>query len=393
MIINDISELNEKSVIRKADAEFQKRQSMANTHINYYNGEHAKQLVSSSDNIVFNLCKQVVDETVSFLLPQMPVIEGGDEAQFLNESWANAGGVTTLHTMATYGSITGHVFVMVTPNDDKTASITVIPTQNVIKYTLSQNSSHAVAYERRWDNERQIIAFEDGVWMIYEYTLKGRNWVLIQEPIQWAYSISPIIDWKHLPTIDSIYGMSDIPHYELNDDVNKIASDVNAILRYHASPTTIGVGFKADDIQATSIGGFWNIPNPDARVENLEMQSDLVASREMLNMFIDRFFKQARVVTMSNLSSLNSMTNMAVRATFAPMIAKNETLRRQYSEGIRNISRLMLEIAGIPQTGRLAVIWGDALPIDRREEVLLLKEQLAMGVIDVETVAKRLGNA
>jgi len=391
MIITDLTLINERKYTDLADAEFGKRRAMVNTHIAYYNGEHKKQLVKSSDNITYNLCKQVVDETVAFLLPFTPKIESEGNQEFLNATWDALGGSTVLQEMATYGSITGHVFVMVTPRLNGLPQVTIIPTENVIQYVASGHSSAIIGYEIRWGNERQLILLEGTTWVIYEYTLKGRKWELVHEPIMWDYAQCPIVGWKHNPSIGSVYGSSDIPHYAMNDDINKIASDVNSILRYHASPTTVGTGFVADELMETPIGGFMSIKNPDAKIFNLEMSSDLSSSMTMLESLINRFFRQARVVIVEGVDNFRGMTNLGVRASFAPMIAHNETLRRQYSEGIKRISLLMLELSALPIDARISVVWGEALPVDASQELALIERQVALGVMDIEQAKQRLG--
>ena len=392
MIITDLTLINDRKYTDLADAEFGKRRSMVNTHVAYYNGEHKKQLVKSADNITYNLCKQVVDETVAFLLPFTPKIESDMNQEFLNESWDAIGGATVLQEMATYGSITGHVFVMLMPRaNGLPPQVTIIPTENVIQYVATGHSSAIIGYEIRWGNERQLIVLEGDTWVIYEYTLKGRKWELVDDPIVWQYTQCPIVSWKHNPSIGSVYGASDIPHYAMNDDVNKIASDVNAILRYHASPTTVGTGFIADELIQTSIDGFMSIKSPDAKVYNLEMSSDLSSSMSMLETLVNRFFRQARVVIIEGVDNFRGMTNLGVRASFAPMIAHNETLRRQYSEGIKRISMLMLELSDLPTDVRISVVWGEALPVDASQELSLIERQVALGVMDIEQAKQRLG--
>lgn len=204
MIITDLTLVNERKYTDMADAEFASRRKMANTHVAYYNGEHRQQLVITADNITYNLCKQVVDETVAFLLPFTPKIESLTNQSFLNEAWDALGGATILQEMATYGSITGHVFVMVTPQTDGLPQVTIIPTENIIQYVADGHSSRIIGYEIRWSSERQLILLEGATWVIYEYTLKGRKWELVQDPIVWEYAQCPVVAWKHNPSIGSV---------------------------------------------------------------------------------------------------------------------------------------------------------------------------------------------
>ncbi len=122
------------------------------------------------------------------------------------------------------------------------------------------------------------------------------------------------------------------------------------------------------------------------------MQSDLGSSMQMLNELKQSYFNQSRVVVLSGgLESFRGMTNLGIRSVFMDMIAKNETLRRQYAYGIQQINQTLLAIDGRDADIQTVVEWGEALPVDNREELDLIQRQMQLGLISKRTAANMLG--
>lgn len=413
--ISDVSLWNTEDGRKAADAEFVARRAMVGKYRNYYDGVFPAQLTDDKDNVVINLCKQVVDETAAFLAPDMPNIELDEETGItsdiedrLAEVWAMSGGARLINQMAVGGGVAGHVFVRVVVDMDERVRIVNLNAANIIRWWLSSDYTVTMGYELRWRSGkteyRTDVIRDGGGWLIRDWSRqhqensKSQNspaWTGGDE-MRWDYPIAPIVDWQHLPKIGEAYGQNEIPHAELNLHVNKIASDIKSILRYHAYPTTVGTGFSAGDVQETRIGGFMTIPDPQAKVYNVEMQSDLASSMEMFNTLRDAFFNQARVVVVKGgLDTFRGMTNLGIRAAFMPMIAKTAQLRRNYTDGIVALSRLVLMLYGndadtvmdLP----IEVVWGEALPMDAREELALIQQQMMLGVMSKRTAATRLG--
>jgi hypothetical protein len=353
----------------------------------------------------------VVDETAAFLAPDMPMLELdedgdiSDNERVLAQVWSDSGGARLLNQMAVSGGVAGHVFARVVVDEDGTIRIVNLNPANVIRWWLSSDHSVTMGYEIRWRVGKMEFRIDvirnGGGWLTRELYREWRGdnehakptWIQAME-YNWDYAIPPVIDWQHLPRIGEAYGENEIPHAEMNLHVNKIASDIKSILRYHAYPTTVGTGFKADDVQETRIDGFLTVNTPDAKVYNVEMQSDLASSMNMLQTMRDTFFNQARVVVVKGgLDTFRGMTNLGIRAAFMPMIAKTAQLRRNYTDGIVAISRLVLALSGVggAEDMPINVVWGEALPIDMREELSLIQQMMALGLMSKETAAGRLG--
>lgn len=398
-----IGETNSREMVEAVEKEMNERRVKIKKLMDYYVGKHSRPMKRKEMNVIINLCRQVVDETVAFLMPDMPVIQLDEDAEtdaeeYARMAWAMSGGARLLAQVATSGGISGHVFTRVIPPMDNQSlpKLVNIPPQNIVRFYDADDMSILEGYELRWGDNRQVIRRnpDNAGWLVDEYAKDaGMQWKLL-DTLEWAYPIPPVIDWQHLPSVNDAYGMTEIPHYELNDAVNKVASDMQAILRYHAYPTTVGTGFSAKDVQTTSIDGFLAIADKDASVFNVEMESDLSSSFNMLKELQAVFYRLARVVVVTDgLNAFRGVTNLSIRAAFEPMIAKNETLRRNYGEGIAIITRLVLMLGGYDVTIDTPVMveWGDALPMDARETWQMLDAQMARGLVSKRTVNEELG--
>nr|MCU0481647.1 phage portal protein [Anaerolineae bacterium] len=322
-----------------ADDELFQRRTRISKHRAYYDGEHPSQLTDMRDNITLNLCKQVIDQTVAFLLPHMPNFElDGDDAYrseretWLRQCWERNGGASAVHQMALNGALSGHVFARVIP-DAPFPRIVPLNPANVIIWWRADDWQTVVAYEIRWEGAdgryRQDVYKEGAEWIVRDYaqnqvqkrrgTSAFSDWQLVTEA---RLPYPPVISWGHLPAINHHYGRDELGDLVgLNLHINKVASDIKSILRYHAYPTTVGTGFSAKDVQETRIDGFLTIPDKDARVFNVEMQSDLNSSLALLDRLESHFMAISRVVMMRpDWESFRGMTNLAVRTAYLPML-------------------------------------------------------------------------
>lgn len=402
-----------------AKREIEARAKLHALNLKYYHGQHAKPLKiirGVDDNVLQNWCGQAVDSTLSFLFPSMPRIETGDTAldEAANRLWAASGGVTLLGKIALNGALTGHAFARLVDEDPIPRIVNLNP-QFIIKWVDKTDTGRLLWYEQQWADaggkdkgpglggetkrRKDFVPVRDANgnivnWEIVEYVLDGPEWVRNDSPVMWGAAAPPIADWQHLPVPNTIYGAHELPHARLNDDANRIASNINRIIRFHAYPRTIGTGMRANDVEETGVNGFWAIPSKDARIQNLEMRSDLGASMAMLDRLKSAFFRQSRVIIPpGEIDAFRGVTNLGIRATYMPMIAKNSTLRRQYGEGIKALTRTGLALMGfnLPDDLQITLEWGEALPIDEAEEFRLIDQMRTGGYISMQTARGRLG--
>jgi hypothetical protein len=151
----------------------------------------------------------------------------------------------------------------------------------------------------------------------------------------------------------------------LNDGLNFIASNVARILKHHASPKSIGTGFTENQVVASGIDNFWTIAAPDAKVYNLEMQSDLRSSLDFMQILRRATFDGARELDPSSVQDqLGNLTNFALRVLYNDTLAKGGTKRLLYGDGLTRLNRTLLMIAGFDPRLKLSVDWPEPLPTD-----------------------------
>jgi hypothetical protein len=408
-------------------AEFERRQR-AELHEKgwrYYDGDHPRHLKVKQNpktgavvdnNVTINLVAQAVDRTVAFLFPAMPRLELVEDVEtkaekWLRAAWEHNNDVIMLSNMATNGCLDGHVYAKVLTGS-RYPRLVNLNSANVIVFWQADDVDTVLWYETRWkvgnreyreDTVNLTVLGMGAGWQIREYVRDAKSgsqnraekWTLMRETA-WAYPLGPIVDWQHLPAPNRFYGKPDLGHElrltTLNDAVNKTASDYKAILRTHAAPRTIGTGIRTEDMKETAIDQFWAIPNPDAKVFNVEMQSDLDSSMEFIKFLVEAFYSQARItIAKGGPEAFKDVTNLGIKVAYLDMLAKDASLRRQYGRGIREISRRFLMLGGFPHDIDIIERWPEPLPTSEPERVEIVAKEQALGLISRESAAGALG--
>jgi hypothetical protein len=394
----------DRTVQASANTERRQREAIHDRNWAYYSGQHRRPLHTDpddhDDNLVLNLCKQTIDRTIAFLVPSFPRLhlpDHPDDTAFLQRVWHHSGDAALLSNLALNGALNGHTVARVVESrsgQGEDVRVVSLNPRDVITFWHADDATQVLWHELRWQDGRvqwrQDIVNDDNRWLIREFRMVGARWELHAEII-WPYALGPIVDWQHLPHPTHYYGQHELAHAALNDAVNKVASDIARILRFHAFPRTIGTGVNAQEVQNGGIDDFWTISNENARVYNLEMQSDLGTSLRFLQVLTDAFLAQSRVTMLhGDPASVKGVTNLAIRALYMDMIAKNEVLRRHYGGGLQALSQRLLLLSGRDADTPPDVHWGEALPTDRREQVELVARQLELGVLDIDTATAML---
>ena len=410
---------NDDHIREAAQSERLTRETAANKAVAYYRGQHAKPLKKNPRepdlNVVMNLFKMRIDRRRDFLFPALPDIELGDDTDtaatadetWLDQAWASNGGAVLAGKMVLDGSRFGHVYVRMLPPGARGIFPRVRLLNNIITFWQADDVATPLWHEVQWTvgkitYRQDILDLETlGMGSGYEIrqyqaaqnnTGKGEGWSA-DGVIAWPYDTPPIIDWQHWPEERIYYGSGEDGDLDLNDAVNRVLSQANAVIRNHAFPKTIATGVSAGKVEvATAIDSFWTIQNPNAKVYNLEMQSDLTAIMNMANALKEAYTSQGRVVLLSGQpSEFARLTNLAVRTVFMDMINANNTLRSTYGSGIKRICEAMLTMAGRDAGYDVTLNWDDALPENDLEQAQVIQLLRGMGLISKQTSAGEIG--
>lgn len=403
------NEMDRKTLGGKAERD--QRSTEYHSNLNYFGGKQPKYLIQDEDdpvddNITINVTAQGIDRTISFLFPDTPVLqldpnqETPDE-EWLNDTFAINGGAYFFDIVAQNGVLAGHCYVKVLPPVAPSIYPKLVALNPIvpITYWKADDPSVVLWHELSWtignDQLMQDVINRGTFWEIVDYSKKvvANDWTEISR-VKWDSYVAPIINWPHLPRPNFFYGQGEITKNskDLNNAINRVASDVGKILRYHASPKTVIIGAEPTPAQAAGAENMFVINDPNAKVMNLEMKSDLTASITFLQYLNDAFLTLSRVVVMrGTVKDFQRVTNTGVRAVFMDMIAKNKLLRWSYGIGIQQMAQVILFLGGRQYDKFPAITWTDPLPTDMTEVVGQYQIEQANGWVDPKTISQKLG--
>lgn len=365
----------------------------------YYEGNHKRPLKvragQPDDNVILNVCRKVIEQGVSLLFGKEPTFEVGGESEDpedvrLKKIWTDNNKPIFLHNIAMEGALTGHVFVKLVPDPRIGVRFVILNPRMVTVFWRPDDLASVVAYMISFsvgDTEvRQDIVNQGGSWLVRDLQReRGRQWEATKEQV-WGWPWPPIVEWQNLPDPEEYYGDPDLVRPELNDAINFLASNTNRIIKFHAHPKTVGTGMRASDLQETAVDGFWSIPNADAAVRNLEMQSDLSSSMAFLSLVEARFFSEHRTVDLTTFAKdIGNVTNFGLRVLFNEPIEKLNTKRVLYQNGLQEIGERSLAL--VAMQGRPNIGWKPALPTSDQEEIQGIQTEMGLGILSKETAA------
>jgi hypothetical protein len=401
----------------------------------YYTGDQRKPLKTKAgqqdENIIQNFTGLAVDRSVSrlfkggikFILPDGATAQ----QEYLDAVWDLNKKEILLYQVGLHGAIYGTSYFKICP-DELVDSYTMQPYPKLVAIdpeiirikTEPDDLNDVEQYEIRYsyvkeidgrsmtvgvrelyrhatqaDTEAPEAQQAPDTWVIDEYEQIGGMPEQLVLSTPWPYDFPPIVHWKNLPSLKTCYGSSDIDDsINIQDKSNFVVSNTGKIIKFYASPETIGTGFSVSQMQKldSAVGSFHAIPAPDAKVYNLEMNSDLASSRAFALDLRQSIFDISREVDISSMADkLGALTNFGLQVLWSDAIDKNNTKRQLYGDAILELNRRLLVLNGMDgEASRPGTIqWGDALPINVMEEMTADKMAIELGVIDKETVAGR----
>lgn len=377
----------------------------------YYEGEQTKPLKASSrvdNNVIINKIRPHADSTISFAAPTFPVLSLANNGQsrkddpketLMREMWAANRGKVWLGSAMLYGLLEGHVFVRLIEPDTESdyPRLVLLNPAKVITYWADDDFEVALWYEVRYraggeKRIQHIIApqvVDNERWEVREYAMRDNHYSqAIGDPVQFDYP--PIWDWQHLPHPGRYYGQHELHGMQIQDSINKVASDIKSILRLHAFPKLILFG--VDKLPEMSADNLSAIPNEEARAQVLEMNSDLASSMNYLAYLDNAYMQQARVTLLGGgPDQYKGITNLGIKAAFMSQLEKTETLHGQYGDAIAELTKIMMAMMG-QVIDKPKVTWANTLPESDLEKAQVQQMELSMGIQSKEGAARELGN-
>ncbi len=401
----------------------------------YYSGDQRPQLKTAvgktDDNIFQNWIGLAVDRSVSrlyrggvkFQLPE----DATKQQEYIDRVWDLNKKEILLYQDALHGTVYGTPYLKIRPNalidpytGDVFPKLTSIDPEIIrfkthpqdmdevlyycIKYKIGEvafweithRSDIEYAIDNNGDIQYQYIVSESAVvWIVDEWKQVGGGARELISRTNWDYDFPPIIHQKNLPSLKSQYGDSDIDDaINIQDKSNFVVSNTAKIVKFFAHPETVGTGFAVKEMTQLdgAVGSFRAIPNENAKVFNLEMESDLASSHNLSLYLRQSIFDISREVDISSMSDkLGALTNFGLQVLWSDAIDKNDTKRQLYGDKLKELNRRILVLANFTgeQSNPGDVVWGNPLPVNIVEEIATDEKAINMQIVDRETVAKR----
>lgn len=419
-------QLNAQTWIERRENSASERLEAISRAWDYYEGRHPQPLIVNpnmpDDNVIVNLARPVVDKGISLLFGKEVMWQADETAtetsgaeQFLSDVWAANKKMVLLHELAQNGALAGIAAVKVVPrpfDKQKPFALINLDPKNLEIFADDEDIEEVWRYRIQYTCadtngqecvKRQDITRDAGgrFWTIQNYVCRGTDmqmsWAgdMAFKPdgpvIIWPFPLAPIVHTKNLPCANSIWGYGDLEDVRLNDALNLIASSTRKILRIHASPQTVAEGFNPGMLRREA-NQIWEIPEgTGGKLYNLEMQSDLEASRKFYLELRAAFYAMGRMPDIAQIGNLGALTNFGLRVLFADALERTATKQMMYGDLIVRLNRLLCLIGGKGDSVQTKLTWPDPLPVNKKENVETVAAEQALGITSDETLAGDLG--
>lgn len=219
------------------------------------------------------------------------------------------------------------------------------------------------------------------------------------------YGVIPFIQIKNFVVAGRNSGMSDIEDIiPMNVEYNLKKSNVSEILDYHAAPVTLVFGAKIGNLEKGANKLWGGLPK-DAKVQNLELNSDLGASNTYLTSLKLEMCEVGGIpeTCLGGAQSISNTSGVALQYMNLPLIEKTKVKRQATEDGLERLHELILLISLLEglvtrPSGVLLrdflhteVTLPDTLPKDTLLELQQIQVELQNGLESRYGALKRLG--
>lgn len=394
------------------ESEWKRVQSMKR-HWEYFYGEHPKPLVpikgEPDDNVIINYARLIVTTGTQFLFGKPLEIEVGDieatrdpQEMWLKKCLKKNKIGQILVKMSINGGVCGHNFVKIKQLSRVTGEfprvIVMDPSwvtprwehddiDDVYEYIIAHPSikvPFGIGGLRQPVTIIQRISRNDNdTWTIRDEELnlntQVRKVIKVEE---WPFPFAPILHNQNITIGNEFWGLADLEDdiIGVNSNLNFVISHINRIIRHHANPKTWGSGFMASQMEYSSAGTIV-LPNPEARLQNLEMYSDLGSAINYYRSLKRAFHEVTQVpeVATGALESTGNLAGVALVVLYYPIVQKTGSKHLTYGPLIEDLFSRLLEVGG-QGTHDVQVSWPNMLPRDWLQEAQTMAIYNTLGV-------------
>ncbi|UCC98678.1 MAG: phage portal protein [Phycisphaerales bacterium] len=219
-------------------------------------------------------------------------------------------------------------------------------------------------------------------------------------PLPWGFL--PVVHIQNIAQPYYYEGLSDVePLIPLQDELNTRLSDRASRITFQSFKMYLGKGIEGFEDKPVAPGRMWYTDNPEASIE--EFGGDASTPSEARHIAeireaMDKVSAVTPIVAGVLNNKLGNLTSaVALRLTLMGTLSKNERKRFTYSEGIKNICRMVLAIldtANIYKTRdvdrEIEILFPSPLPENTMEKLKEAQIKKDLGV-PAEQVLRELG--
>lgn len=161
--------------------------------------------------------------------------------------------------------------------------------------------------------------------------------------------VIPFVHIANRKVPSSPWGLSDIQDItDLNRVINETVTLIQDIVDYYASPTTVIIGAKANQLERGP-KKVWSIAYDKAKIENLTLGQDLAQTLEYVRM-LKEFMHELVGVPVNALGQDNAISNtsgVALNLQFLPLMLKWGQKKTQYESGLARLNEIIIRTAAL----------------------------------------------
>lgn len=169
----------------------------------------------------------------------------------------------------------------------------------------------------------------------------------IVDTMENPYGLIPFVQIKNFPIAGRTYGLSDLEDIiPLNVELNLKRSDVSEVIDYHSAPITLVYGAKIGNLEKGANKVWGGLPK-DAKVENLHLQGDLIASSNYIAGLKTTMCEIGGVpeTVLGGASAISNTSGVALQYMNLPLIERTKIKRHCTQIGLETVNKTILFIA------------------------------------------------
>lgn len=423
-----------------------KRLTKYATYWNFFHGYHWQEIAETDGpEYTENWCKAFVNKFVGAECKNPFVIKMNKKAEekvlpFIYDVWSDNDGDRVFFEIAQGKSVSGDAYLHVLyqpPGESAVNPITgeiekledpfglypkgrirLIPIPSSICFPHFQEGydTYAMDYidvvypiaKKRERSVRNILARDDGVsfdLLVYRYMKTElqifKNGELLHISPN-PYGIIPIVHFKNISLNGAQFGISDLTDViGMNVELNLKKTDISEIIDYHAAPLTAVFGAKLSQLEKGANKIYGGLPK-DARIENVELKSDMTLNTHFTEGILDGMLKIGGVPEISFGKDIpTNVSGVAMDLAFTPLLDILKFKNVNNKPALKQVNRLIVKIALThnlleqedltnQELYNMEINCGEVLPKDALMELQAIREEIKLKLETRAGAMKRL---